>query len=113
MPQLYSWRVEGFTSSGGQTPHSLVIGIALTDFLSDNEGNFCVHPKSHAILHEQLKGEVIIILLMTEHAYSSSWLTISFYLQIKMKRAKFADPRPSNEKPNLGAPKQVRSKEVT
>lgn len=48
--------MEGFARNGSQSNHSLIVGIALSDFRSDNEGNLCVHPKSHDFIHQHIAG---------------------------------------------------------
>ena len=59
-PALYGnkWTVEGFTSTGGHSPYTLLLGVALTDIADTNMGNFCVHPGSHMSLLEEYIAQV-------------------------------------------------------
>lgn len=59
-PALFgtTWSIEGFTSAGGHSPYTLLLGVALTDVPETNNGNFCVHAGSHMVLLEEYQAQV-------------------------------------------------------
>jgi hypothetical protein len=59
-PALYGnkWTIEGFTATGGHSPYSLLVGVALTDIAESDHGNFCVHSGSHMSLLEEYQAQV-------------------------------------------------------
>lgn len=85
-PALYGdkWVIDGFTNSGGHSPYTLLVGVALTDINEINHGNFCVHSTSHLILFEEYLDHV------------------------KKKKSLFSEnPNKCASKPDLGEPSQV------
>lgn len=59
-PALFGdkWTIDGFTSTGGHSPYTLLVGVALTDIADCERGNFCVHPGSHMTLLEEYHAQV-------------------------------------------------------
>lgn len=59
-PALFGnkWSIEGFTSTGGHSPYTMLLGVALTDIPESNSGNFCVHAGSHMMLLEEYQSQV-------------------------------------------------------
>lgn len=59
-PALFGnkWSIEGFTGTGGHSPYTILLGVALTDIPESSNGNFCVHAGSHMILLEEYQAQV-------------------------------------------------------
>lgn len=62
-PALFGdrWSISGFTSTGGHSPYSLFVGVALTDLQESERGNFCVHSGSHMTLIEEYQAQVMLL----------------------------------------------------
>lgn len=58
LQQGNKWVIEGFDGTGEHSPFNLLIGIALTDMMMPDMGNFCVHEMSHLMLMDDFKHQV-------------------------------------------------------
>ena len=61
-PALFGnqWRIDGFNSTGGHSPYTMLVGVALTDLTEGDLGNVCVHPGSHMSLLEEYQAQVSV-----------------------------------------------------
>ncbi len=61
-PALFGnqWRIDGFNSTGGHSPYTMLVGVALTDLAEGDLGNVCVHPGSHMSLLEEYQAQVSV-----------------------------------------------------
>jgi hypothetical protein len=59
-PALFGdkWSIDGFTGTGGHSPYTMLVGVALTDVTESERGNFCVHSGSHMTLIEEYHAQV-------------------------------------------------------
>jgi hypothetical protein len=117
------WTIEGFTSSGAHSPYSVLVGVALTDILQPNCGNFCVHPDSHVLLLDKYAEQVKIrFLLFSNRCFAHCFFSNGFLffhvlfklcsLQARRKSTLFSysnyiKPSIGTLKPDLGEPEQV------
>lgn len=52
------WVIEGFTTHGGHSPYTLLIGVPLTDMSDPFSGNLCLHSSSHIFLQDSFRAQV-------------------------------------------------------
>jgi hypothetical protein len=107
-PWKYSWQLEGFTSSGGHSPYTLLIGIALSNSEMIKDGNICVHSGSHVLLQEAIQEKVGYFIRTFDGCCALIWpLLCNVNEQIRQRSTIFSEQGPSAAKPDLGEPTRI------
>lgn len=74
------WKLDGFTSSGGHSPYTLLVGVTLED-AHGNTGQLAVFPGSHVILNHTVRNLVRTATCLCRkgiHVHSTGFMS-SFY----------------------------------
>jgi hypothetical protein len=53
-----NWIINGFTTAGTHSPHTLLIAIAITDMVLPHSGRMCIYEKSHIQLQNEVKQQI-------------------------------------------------------
>ena len=53
-----NWMMDGFTATGGHSPYTLLVGVALSDMVCSYTGRLCIYDNSHITLQEIFRQQV-------------------------------------------------------